>query len=86
MYEREVEIVNPTGLHTRPGNAFVKKAKEYASSVVVAKGDKEGNAKSLLSLMKVGCSQGDRVVIRAEGPDEKAAVDGLADFVAALTD
>jgi phosphotransferase system HPr (HPr) family protein len=81
-----VEIVNPSGLHTRPGNAFVKKAKEYTSNIWVEKTDKRANAKSLLSLMKVACSMGDRVVILAEGPDEVAACEGLAAFVAALKD
>jgi phosphotransferase system HPr (HPr) family protein len=86
MHTVEVEIVNPTGLHTRPGNAFVKKAKEFAADIAVVKGDKRANAKSLLSLMKVGCSMGDRVVIEATGADEVAACEGLAAFVATLED
>lgn len=86
MHSVEVEIVNPTGLHTRPGNALVKKAKEFASDIAVVKADKRANAKSLLSLMKVGCSMGDRVVIEATGPDEVAACEGLAAFVATLED
>lgn len=84
MYARDVEIINPTGLHTRPGNAFVKKAKDYAAAISVIKADRRANAKSLLSLMKVGCSMGDRVTIEADGPDEVAAVDGLVAFVATL--
>jgi phosphotransferase system HPr (HPr) family protein len=86
MQSVEVEIVNPTGLHTRPGNAFVKKAKEYRATVSVVKGDRRANAKSLLSLMKVACTQGDRVVIEADGPDEAAACADLAAFVATLED
>ncbi|MDR3440026.1 HPr family phosphocarrier protein [Telmatospirillum sp.] len=86
MYAQEVEIVNPTGLHTRPGNAFVKKAKEFTSTINVIKGEKRANAKSLLTLMKVGCSMGDHVTIEAVGPDEVDAVDGLVAFVATLKD
>jgi phosphotransferase system HPr (HPr) family protein len=86
MQSREVEIVNPTGLHTRPGNAFVKKAKEYASSVTLVKGDARFNAKSLLTLMKAGVSMGERVLIVAEGPDEAQAVEGLASLVASFTE
>lgn len=86
MHRVEVEIVNPTGLHTRPGNAFVKKAKEYAADIAVVKAERRANAKSLLSLMKVGCSMGDRVVIEASGADEIAAAEGLAAFVATLED
>jgi phosphocarrier protein HPr len=86
MQAREVEIVNPTGLHTRPGNMFVKKAKEYASTVTLVKGDKRVNAKSLLTLMKAGVSLGDRIVIEAEGPDEAEAVAGLAELIASFTE
>lgn len=86
MQQREIEIVNPTGLHTRPGNLFVKKAKEYASEVAVVKGEKRVNAKSLLTLMKAGISMGDRILIVAEGPDEAQAVEGLATLVASLTE
>ena len=86
MQIREVEIVNPTGLHTRPGNMFVKKAKEYASTITIVKGDKRVNAKSLLTLMKAGISQGDRVSIEAEGADEKEAVEGLAALIASFTE
>lgn len=80
----KVEIVNPTGLHTRPGNMFVKKAKEYASTITVVKGDKRVNAKSLLTLMKAGISQGDQIFIEAEGIDEAEAIAGLAALVASF--
>ncbi len=86
MQTRIVEVVNPTGLHTRPGNMFVKKAKEFTSVVTVAKGDKEVNAKSLLTLMKAGICQGDKITIKAEGSDEAEAVIALADLVASLTE
>jgi len=86
MQTQEVEIVNPTGLHTRPGNMFVKKAKEYTSAVTLVKGDKRVNAKSLLTLMKAGISLGDKVIIEAEGPDEIEAVQGLSSLIASLTE
>jgi phosphotransferase system HPr (HPr) family protein len=86
MQLREVEIVNPTGLHTRPGNRFVKKAKEFASEIHVIKGDKRVNAKSLLTIMKAGISLGDRVTIEAVGPDEAHAADELTALIASFTE
>lgn len=86
MQVREVEIINPTGLHTRPGNMFVKKAKEYAANVTIIKGDKRVNAKSLLTLMKAGISQGDLITIEADGIDEADAVTGLAELIASFTE
>lgn len=82
----EVEIVNPSGLHTRPGSAFVKRARDFQATVTVVKGERRGNGKSLLSLMKVGATRGDHVTIEADGPDEDRAADELAAFVGALLD
>jgi phosphocarrier protein HPr len=81
---RHVEIVNPTGLHTRPGTLFVKHAKSFASEIHIVKQDKRVNAKSLLTLMKAGISLGDTITIEAEGPDAATAVDELAQLIASL--
>jgi len=86
MYAREVEIVNPTGLHTRPGNAVVKRACEFKSKIAVVKGDRRGSAKSLLTLMKVGVSMGDKVTIEADGPDESEAAEAVATLISELKD
>ena len=77
MVEREAVIVPAAGLHARPAARFVKEAKSYGSDIVVVKDGVEANAKSSLKLMTLGARHGDRVVIRAEGEDEEAAVDAL---------
>jgi len=86
MYTKQVEIVNPTGLHTRPGNAVVKKASTFKSKIHVIKGERRGSAKSLLTLMKVGVSMGDTVIIEADGPDETQAADAVAALISELKD
>jgi phosphocarrier protein HPr len=77
MVERETVIVPKAGLHARPAARFVKEAKSYGSDIVVIKDTREANAKSSLKLMTLGAKHGDKVVIRAEGEDEEAAVDAL---------
>jgi len=86
MVSRIIEIVNETGLHTRPGNQFVKEAKKFESEITVKKGDKEFSAKSLLKLMKIGISMGDHIEISCDGTDEEAALDSLCTFIANLTE
>ena len=54
MLNATIEVTNPTGLHTRPGNQFVKLAKQFEAEITVCKGDKCFSAKSLLKLMKIG--------------------------------
>ena len=77
MVEREAVVVPEAGLHARPAAKFVKTAKGYSSDIVVIKDGAEVNAKSSLRLMTLGAKHGDKVVIRAEGEDEEAAVDAL---------
>ncbi|MCY1151647.1 MAG: HPr family phosphocarrier protein [Sphaerochaetaceae bacterium] len=86
MIEREVEIINETGLHTRPGNQFVKLAKTFPCDIIVRRGETEFSAKSLLKLMKVGVSKGDHITIVCDGEKENEAIDALSNFLANLTE
>ena len=83
MVEREVTVVPEAGLHARPAARFVKEAKRYSSEIVVVKDGIEANAKSSLRLMTLGAHQGDKLVIRATGDDEEAAVEALAELISA---
>lgn len=79
-------IINPHGLHARPGAMLVKVAKEYESDIRVANLDGSGEAVSAKSLMKViglGVKCGHRLAFRAEGPDAEAALKGLGEAIAA---
>jgi phosphotransferase system HPr (HPr) family protein len=86
MVSREIKITNPTGLHTRPGNDFVKAAKQYSCGIILVKGGKSIDGKSLLKLMKLNVVQGDTITVRCDGPDEGAALEALASYLEALTE
>ena len=77
MVEREAVVVPRAGLHARPAAMFVKEAKSFGSDIVVIKDGREANAKSSLKLMTLGARHGDKVMTRAEGEDEEAAVEAL---------
>ena len=77
MVEREAVVVPEAGLHARPAARFVKEAKGYSSEIVLIKDGRQANAKSSLKLMTLGAKHGDKLVVRAEGDDEEAAVEAL---------
>jgi phosphocarrier protein HPr len=77
VVEKEVTIVPEAGLHARPAARFVREAKGYTSEIVVIKDGREANAKSPMRVMTLGARHGDKVVVRAEGEDEGAAVEAL---------
>lgn len=81
MVEREVILLNDTGLHARPASMIVKEAAKYTSEIKIIKNEKEYNAKSIMSLLSMGAVKGDYLVIKAMGEDEEKAVEELRDFI-----
>lgn len=87
MASKTVEIVNETGLHTRPGSEFVGLAKTFASQITVE--NEAGtvvNGTSLLKLLSLGIKKGTKITVHAVGEDENEAVEKLASLLANLKD
>lgn len=80
---RRVTIVNTYGLHMRPSTRFVKLASGFASDVRVHYGDVTANGKSILEMTCLVAERGAALDLEARGPDAEAALDALADLVAA---
>jgi phosphotransferase system HPr (HPr) family protein len=82
----EARITLPDGidLHARPAADFVRTAMRFSASVWVAAGEREVDAKSLLSILALGAERGTSLCLRAEGEDAAAALDALTDCVAAF--
>lgn len=81
--EREVQIVNPLGMHARPAAEFVKTANRFRSQVSVRRGTLSVNGKSIMGMMMLAAERGAMIVIGAEGEDAGAALDALCALVAA---
>ena len=82
MSEREVEIVNRLGLHARAAAKLVQTAGGFESRLWVVKDGDAVDAKSILGLLLLAAGQGTRVTLRAEGPDEHAALDAVEELIA----
>ena len=80
--ERQLTIMNKVGLHARPAALFVQTAARFRDTrVEVVKNGTVRDAKSILSVLTLGVSQGTTITVRAEGPQAEAAVAALADLV-----
>ena len=80
--EATVVVTNEVGLHARPP-LFVRKAKEFESTITVQNLTRNGEAADAKSTQ---CHQGGgrpepRDQIVAEGPDAQQAVDALVELV-----
>jgi phosphotransferase system HPr (HPr) family protein len=73
-------------LHARPAADFVRTAMGFAADVQVGAGEREVNAKSLLSVLALGAKGGTELRLTASGQDAAAAVDALGACIATLSD
>jgi phosphocarrier protein HPr len=77
MYEAEVVIMNEQGLHARPASIVAKKATKFNSHITIVKDGNEYNAKSIINILSMSASKGDKLKIVAVGDDEEKAVEEL---------
>lgn len=78
---KEVTLKNKIGLYARPATFFIQKANEFKSAIWIEKEERRVNAKSLLGILSLGVTTGTTIRIIADGPDNQAAVDSLANLV-----
>jgi phosphocarrier protein HPr len=83
---RTVEIVNERGLHARASAKFVKLAGGFDAEVTVSRDGHTVDARSIMGLMMLAAGPGSTIDIAAEGAEARAAVDALAELVAARFD
>lgn len=77
-----VHLPNPSGLHARPAAVLSGAAKKYQAVVQLVRGEAAVNAKSVVAIMGLAAQQGDRVGIRASGPDAREAIEALTRLLA----
>jgi phosphocarrier protein HPr len=81
MIEREVAILNRLGLHARPAAQLVQRASKYDAEIKLKRFNLEVNAKSIMGVMMLAAEMGSKIIISAEGPDEREAVDGIIEVI-----
>jgi phosphocarrier protein HPr len=83
MIERQVEILNPLGLHARAAARFVRLASQFRARVRVERSGRVMDGKSILGMLLLAASQGSRLTLIIEGEDEQRAAEALGALVAA---
>ncbi len=81
MINKEITIRLENGLEARPVALLVQVASQFDSSVYLETGDKKVNAKSIMGMMSLGLDIGEKVNVIVEGADEKAALEGIENYL-----
>jgi phosphocarrier protein HPr len=77
MIQQEVLVGNPLGIHARPAALIVQMSSKFSSDVWLEKDGVSANAKSIMSVMMLAAAHKSKIIIRADGPQEKEAVEAL---------
>lgn len=81
MITETIEIKLEGGLDARPVALLVQEASKYDSKIYMEANGKKVNAKSIMGMMTLSLTNGESLVVTAEGEDEKQAVDNLEKFL-----
>jgi phosphocarrier protein HPr len=72
--KKQVEIINKLGLHARAAAKFVTTAAGFTSVIMVRRGEREVNGKSIMGVMMLAAAQGAEIEIEITGDDAEQAM------------
>ena len=81
MVHKVLTIKNEDGLSARPAADFVHVASGFESQMLIEKGNKKVNAKSIMGVLSLGVGKEDTIHLIITGNDEKAAMDAMQQLV-----
>src|SRR6218665_1922811 len=81
MLEAQVIVKVREGLHARPAVQLAKLAREFDSALKIGRGDTWADTKSAVKLILLGVKHDNQIMLRAEGEDEREAIDRLTRFL-----
>lgn len=81
MLEIKCKIQNRSGMHARPAVMLVQKGRSFKAKLTYTAKGRTVDGKNIIPLTSLGLQFGDEFTIRAEGPDEKEALEALKAMV-----
>jgi len=81
VYETELVIRNPSGLHMRPAMQFVDIVNRYGCDVKVSNGDSCVDAKSIMQMSMLAATYGTKLKVTAQGPGAEELIGVLRELV-----
>ena len=82
MQHREVQVVNPLGLHARPSAQVSQLASRFRAEVWLTRNSRRVNGKSIMGVMMLAAPKGTVISIETDGPDESEAMAALVELFA----
>jgi phosphocarrier protein HPr len=86
LTQHDIEIKNKLGLHARAAAKLVHAAARFKSDLKIRKGDEEVDAKSILGILLLAAGRGSVITVKANGEDEREALDAIEKLIEAKFD
>ncbi len=74
-------VSNELGLHTRAAAIVVRTATRFKSRITLSNGDARADAASVLDLLTLAATRGTELLVEAEGPDARKAVEAIGNLI-----
>jgi len=81
MLFKEIILKNPDGLKARPAAMLVQVAGRFTSKILIEKGNKKINAKSIMGVLSLNVKNGESIMMIIDGDDESEAIKALVALV-----
>lgn len=81
LYFAEVVVPNKKGLHARASAQFVRTASGFNAEIKVTREGHTVGGTSIMGLMMLAAAQGQSILIEADGPEAKPAIEALIALV-----
>src|SRR5579872_4153617 len=75
---REVVVELENGLHLGPSSQIVQLAQKFGCELLIRKGDRTVDGKSMLDLLTLAAEHGTVLVLQARGADAQSALEAVA--------
>lgn len=82
MVTISLSIINKLGLHARAAVKLVETASRFKSEVILARGNKRVNGKSIMGVMMLAAAKGSSLNLIVNGSDEIEAAENIRRLVA----
>lgn len=81
MIKKPVTVQITAGTEDRPVAFLVQVASQYESRIYLETENKRINAKSIMGMMTLNLSEGEKLTVSVDGTDEEAAADRIEKYL-----
>ena len=80
MVLKEIEVTKPDGMNSKSCALLVQSAMRFQSDVMMERGAKKVNCKSVMGVISLGLKCGDKVILITRGEDEDDAAADISEL------